>query len=136
MQPATRMQRFLGALADAVILGVPYVIGAIETLPDPVRLLGVLASLGLLIYQLVLVTKRGQTIGKRLVGTRIVRKDTLENGGFVINVLWRGFLNGLFCLIPLYFIADCLFVFRDDRRCIHDILAGTLVVQAEPDMVQ
>jgi uncharacterized RDD family membrane protein YckC len=136
MQPATRMQRFLGALADAVILGVPYVIGSLEMIPDPVRLLGVVASLGLLVYQIVIVTKHGQTIGKKLVGTRIVRKDTLDNGGFVINVLWRGLLNGLLSIIPLYFLADCLFIYRDDRRCIHDILAGTIVVQAEPDMVQ
>jgi uncharacterized RDD family membrane protein YckC len=136
MPPATRMQRFLGALADGVIVGVPYLIGSIESIPDPIRLLGVVASLGLLVAQIYLVSMKGQTIGKRLVGTRIVRKDTLENGGFVINVLWRGFLNGLLSLIPLYFLADCLFIFREDRRCIHDMLAGTIVVQAEPDMVQ
>jgi uncharacterized RDD family membrane protein YckC len=83
-----------------------------------------------------MVSKQGQTLGKRFVGIRIVMKDTLENGGFVVNVLKRGFLNGLLSLIPGYFLVDSLFVFRDDRRCIHDMIAGTVVIQAEPAVVQ
>lgn len=136
MELATKTQRFLAALADGVVVGVPYVVGSLEAVPEPVRLLGVLGSLALLVVQLVLVSKRGQTIGKRLVGIRIVMKDTLENGGFVVNVLKRGFLNGLLSLIPGYFLVDSLFVFREDRRCIHDLIAGTSVIKAEPAVVQ
>lgn len=136
MELATKTQRFLAALADGVVVGVPYVIGSLEAVPEPLRLLGVLGSLALLVVQLVMVTKRGQTIGKRIVGIRIVLKDTLENGGFVVNVLKRGFLNGLLSLIPGYFLVDSLFVFREDRRCIHDLIAGTCVIKAEPAVVQ
>ena len=32
------------------------------------------------------------------------------------------FAGGIFSLI------DCLFIFREDRRCIHDLIAGTKVV--------
>lgn len=136
MELATKTQRLLAALADGVVVGVPYVIGSLEAVPDPLRLLGVLGSLALLVVQLVMVTQRGQTIGKRLVGIKIVLKDTLENGGFVVNVLKRGFLNGLLSLIPGYFLVDSLFVFREDRRCIHDLIAGTCVIKAEPAVVQ
>lgn len=136
MELATKKQRLGAALADGFAVGIPYAIGAAEFLPNPLRLAAVLASLGLLIYQLRLVSLTGQTIGKRFMGIRIVLKEGLVNGGFVTNVVKRGLANGLLCLIPGYFLVDCLFIFRDDRRCLHDLIAGTCVIQAEPDVVQ
>lgn len=136
MELATKTQRLSAAVADGFIVGVPYIIGSLDSFPAPIRFLGVIASLGLLITQLVLVTKHGQTLGKRFIGIRIVLKDTMENGGFVVNVLKRGLLNGLLSIIPGYFIVDSLFVFREDRRCIHDMIAGTCVIQVEPAVVQ
>jgi uncharacterized RDD family membrane protein YckC len=32
-----------------------------------------------------------------------------------------------------YSIADVLFIFGKDRRCLHDLLAGTRVVQGQPE---
>ena len=136
MELATRKQRFFAVLADGVIVGLPYILGSIEAAPEPLRLLGVVAALALLVVQLVLVSKQGQTLGKRLLGIRIVLKDTLQNGGFVVNVLKRGFLNGLLSLIPGYFLVDSLFIFRENRRCLHDLIAGTVVIQASSDVVQ
>jgi len=129
MEPATRMQRFLAVLIDGFLVAVPYTVGMFEDAPEPVRVLGVFGAFALVIAQLVMVSKRGQTIGKRAMGIKIVLKDTLENGGFVVNVLKRGVVNGLICLIPGYFLVDSLFIFRADRRCLHDMIAGTLVVQ-------
>lgn len=131
MEPATRTQRFLAALADGVIIAVPYALGSLEAAPEPLRVLGALAALILIIIQLVMVTRRGQTLGKRLIGIRIVLKDTLQNGGFVVNLVKRGLLNGLLSLIPGYFLVDSLCVFRKDRRCLHDMIAGTIVIQAD-----
>lgn len=136
MELATRMQRFLAVLADGVILSVPYALGSLEAVPTPLRLVGVIGTLALLVVQLVMVSKQGQTLGKKLVGIRIVMKDTMEDGGFVVNVVKRGFLNGLLSLIPGYFLVDCLFIFRGDRRCVHDMIAGTVVIQAAPAVVQ
>ena len=74
----------------------------------------------------------GQTLGKRLLKIRIV---SVEND----QILPFGRLIGLRYL-PLYvltaipglgtFIAliDVLFIFREDRRCVHDLVAGTKVV--------
>jgi uncharacterized RDD family membrane protein YckC len=136
MELATRKQRFGAAILDGVVVGIPYAIGSFEATPAPLRVVAVLASLGLLVYQLRLVSMTGQTIGKRWVGIRIVLKEGLVNGGFVTNVVKRGLVNGLLSLIPVYFLVDCCFIFREDRRCIHDLIAGTCVIQAEPDVVQ
>lgn len=136
MELATRGERFRAALADALIVAVPYLLASSDSMPSPVRILGLAGTAALLILQIVWVTQRGQTIGKRIVGTKIVVKDTLQNGGFVTNVLKRGLVTGLLNFVPGFFLVDSLFVFREDRRCIHDFIAGTCVIKDEPAVVQ
>ena len=82
MELASRKQRFLAALTDGVIVGVPYVLGAYEAVPDPLRLIGVVASLALLIVQLIMVSKHGQTLGKRMCKIRVVKAD-----GFALDAV-------------------------------------------------
>ena len=96
---------------------------------DPV--IGGILLLAVFVYQIVLLTKDGQTVGKKAWGIRIVRMQTGANGGFVTNVLLRLIVNGLLGLIPLYGLVNILFIFRSDLRCIHDMIAGTQVVEAE-----
>ena len=96
--------------------------------------LWLLAAFAVLVtVQCYLLTKHGQTIGKRLVKTRIVAVDDGRNPGFVRAVLLRTVLNGVIAAIPFvgnaYSIVDVLFIFRDDRRCLHDLIAGTKVVR-------
>jgi len=90
--------------------------------------------LALAVYQSVLLSKHGQTIGKRARKIRIVKMDG-SSPGFVHAVLLRAIVNGLPSLIPHagrpYGLIDILFIFRKDRRCIHDLIAGTRVVQIE-----
>ena len=78
---------------------------------------------------MVLLIKDGQTLGKKALRIRIVKIDTGENGGFVPNVLLRLIVDGLLGIIPLYGLADILFIVRDDRRCIHGMIEGTQVVE-------
>ncbi|HIM18116.1 MAG TPA: RDD family protein, partial [Dehalococcoidia bacterium] len=33
--------------------------------------------------------------------------------------------------IPVYSVVDALFIVRSDRRCIHDLIAGTVVVKSQ-----
>ena len=81
-----------------------------------------------------LLATRGQTVGKMLVKTRIV---SVEDG----KILPFGRLIGLryipiwvASLIPvigsLLAMIDALFIFRADRRCVHDLIAGTKVIRA------
>ena len=78
-----------------------------------------LSLLIVLMFQMVLLTKDGQTVGKKALGIRIVKMNTGENGGFVPNVLLRLISNGLIGISPFYGLVDILFIFHSDRRCIH-----------------
>lgn len=76
--------------------------------------------------------KRGQTIGKMIVKTRIVdvRHNTILPLWKVISL--RYLPLGLFTSLPifgaLFGIVNCLFIFRADKRCVHDLIAGTKVI--------
>lgn len=88
----------------------------------------IIILMGINIY---LLAKYGQTIGKRILNVRIARPSG-EKANFWRIVLLRYFVAGLPGAIPMvgwiYSIADPLFIFRKDRRCIHDMIAKTVVV--------
>lgn len=77
----------------------------------------------------------GQTWGKRILGIRIANLDGSKPD------LWSllGIRYGLFefsvqlpFLGPLLNVVDSLMIFRGDRRCLHDLVAGTRVVKVSP----
>ncbi len=89
--------------------------------------------LAILIVQTWLLTSRGQTLGKMWMRIRIVRTDG-SNPGFVHAILLRAFAMQLIGFVPLVggavsLIDPCL-IFREDRRCLHDLLADTTVIDA------
>ncbi len=92
---------------------------------------GFLAMAGLLVYNLVLLGERGQTLGKRWLKIRIVRSDgsDAELGrifGLRMFVPWLlGFFVGPFFVLP-----DLLCIFGAERKCLHDMFADTIVVDA------
>ncbi len=136
--------RFLGALADGFIgvffVGPGYALMFLDNNPnDPGPLfmggiaavvVGALAMLGLQIYFL---ATSSQTIGKKIVGTQMVMEATGVRAGLVNTILLRGFVNGIIgaipCIGPIYSLADILFIFGADRRCLHDRIAGTIVIK-------
>jgi len=79
----------------------------------------------------VLVSRSGQTLGKRFLHLRIVRVGGTR-AGFLRAFLLRDFVFKLLCGIPLagtaLFVADVASLWRPDGRCIHDRFAGTKVV--------
>jgi uncharacterized RDD family membrane protein YckC len=97
----------------------------------PLLLIGFLV---VLVVQVWLLTTRGQTLGKLLLKIRIVRFDNEANPGFVRAVLLRVIVPAIISCVPLlgsvFGIVDVCFIFRDDHRCIHDLIAGTKVVTA------
>ncbi len=80
-----------------------------------------------------LLATRGQTIGKRLVGVRIVRSDG-EPASLLRLLGLRYFLGGVIQSIPFigmaYALLDVLLIFRESRQCLHDNIADTIVVVA------
>lgn len=108
------------AAADKSDMGMMVGIGVLALLP--------LLALG--IYNIYLLSVQGQTLGKKLVKVKIVKFEDGSNGGFVTNFVLRAFVNGLIGLVPFYGLVDILFIFTDENRCLHDRLAGTVVVRA------
>ena len=96
-----------------------------------VLLLGVLFCATIQTWMLAV---RGQTVGKRLLGIRIVRVQDDANPGFVHAVVLRSFVPILLRAIPVvglgFWLVDVLCIFREDRRCLHDLIAGTKVTQS------
>ena len=95
------------------------------------------------VVQLYLLGTRGQTAGRIVMKVRVVDARTGEHPGWarlvllraILQVLIVGALNSIALLNPIagismgaiYAIIDSLFVFRQDRRTIHDHYSGTRV---------
>ncbi len=146
---ASRWLRLGAAILDSIIgsifltpgLAILFTAGVFTTpnTPNPALLLAGFVTTGaaivlLLGIQIYLLVTRGQTLGKKFLGIKIVSFEDGSNPGFVKIFLLRVFVNGLIGAVPFigigYNLADILFIFRDDRRCIHDLIAGTKVVKA------
>jgi uncharacterized RDD family membrane protein YckC len=95
--------------------------------------LGLACAIVTLSITAVLVSRNGQTIGKKWLGIKVVRKDGSK--ATLARIFWlRYLLNTVFMLIPvlgtLYSLIDPLFIFGAAKRCVHDYLADTVVVRA------
>jgi uncharacterized RDD family membrane protein YckC len=93
--------------------------------------LGLLGSLAVLGYQLHLCSTLGQTLGKRMMGIKVLRTDG-SPVDLVRLILLRNvvpwFINSA---CGLFFLVDGLFIFTDERRCLHDQIADTIVVKVD-----
>jgi uncharacterized RDD family membrane protein YckC len=93
--------------------------------------LSIIAVLGFAIYQLSMVVNHGQSLGKKAMNIRIVNYSDggHPSAGRLLGL--RYIVNSILGrLIPLYALIDVLLIFGSERRCIHDYLAGTKVVDA------
>jgi uncharacterized RDD family membrane protein YckC len=151
---ATLLQRFLGALIDAItqsVILIPITVarmGGVASIMEGLRgpfmqqqafilrftietfLLGQLVFLILNGY---LLLRRGQTIGKLAMSTKIAGMDgNLPN--FTKIYVLRYFVIGILRQVPLIggliTLVDALVIFGKDRRCLHDYIAGTQVIGA------
>jgi uncharacterized RDD family membrane protein YckC len=99
-----------------------------------IAIFGCLGALAIAIYQWVLISRTGQSLGKKWTGIRIEHVGG-ERMSFVIGVLLRNWVPKLIGGVPylgmIFSLIDCLYIFRDDRRCIHDHIAGTRVVRQQ-----
>ena len=103
--------------------------------PNPAFLLGgflliVVLFFGVLAYNFYLLSNEGQSIGKKMVGIRIVNYHDGDNPGFVQAVLMRSVVSFLLAnFVPFYSLIDACFIFGDERRCLHDLIANTTVIE-------
>lgn len=79
-------------------------------------------------------SQTGQTWGKKIVGVKIVDMAGDQPGVGVLLGRRYLFANGV-ALVPLVgwliSLVNILFIFRGDKRCLHDLVAGTQVVNAK-----
>jgi uncharacterized RDD family membrane protein YckC len=136
---AERDSRFWAMALDTVAYAAPVLLaGLVALVGGKVSLLapviGATGVLGVAGCQLYLCARSGQSIGKRRMGIRVVREDGNAASLFHILLL-RNFIPGLMgallgLLVPVVFpLVDTLFILRADRRCLHDLIAGTKVVK-------
>ena len=80
----------------------------------------------------IVLARRGQTLGKALLGLRIVRPDGSRAGLGRLLLARYGVIHALGILSVGQFFAfiDAAFIFRASRRCLHDQIANTIVVKA------
>jgi uncharacterized RDD family membrane protein YckC len=85
-----------------------------------------------------LLALRSQNLGMLLLSIRVVRVSDHQPAGFLHASLLRFlvpvsliFMPGVIAFLGVMFLCvDYCFIFRDDRRCLHDLIAGTTVVKA------
>lgn len=152
---ADRGTRLGASLLDGLITGIP-IMGLVWAtwaafgfgfLNPPRGSTGFLISLIALVISVAvslavngyLLATYGQSVGKRICGIRIVRQDgtlptlwdSFAKRQVVVLIIGQiPFVGGLFGLI------DVLFIFKEDRRCLHDRIAGTMVVKGAPAPAQ
>lgn len=141
---AGRGTRLAAVLIDGLLFclccapgGIMLAIGADDN-NDTLQIIGgILLGLGflaLLIVQIYLLSTRGQSVGKKMMKVKIVKYLDDSSPGFVHACLLRlivpGFINGIPIVGSIFPLVDACFIFSEERRCIHDLIAGTKVVNA------
>lgn len=91
------------------------------------------------IMQLRLVLARSQTIGQYLFDIQVFDIKKNKRVGFWRYMFVRDFFGKTLVIgalpivglifMPFYFLVDHLFVFRKDRRAVHDLIGGTRVIK-------
>lgn len=117
-----------GSFADAGIDG-PGLLGSLgATIGMGVVFLG---FLGLAIYQWVLIATTGQSLAKRWLRMKIVKVDG-SPVDFVSGVILRSWVVQALSAVPLVGglvgLIDPLMIFGAEQRCLHDYIAGTIVI--------
>lgn len=121
--------RLFAKAIDCMLIIVAYLILAADS--ETLKVIGLLLLVSIGVVQLTLLAILGQTIGKKICKIKIVKVNTNTNGGFITNCLLRSILNNILYTTVIYAIVDGVCIVREDRRCIHDFIAGTKVVKEE-----
>jgi uncharacterized RDD family membrane protein YckC len=144
---ATKPKRLVGAILDSLVMLAafyPFIAlsGVIDQLQkgEAISLQNrlIFTALGLALYAIIhghLLIKHGQTVGKRLVGTRIVDQQG-QIPSFERILFLRYYLFNIVGHIPYLGLAiqflDVMYIFHRDRRCLHDRVTGTVVLDTGP----
>lgn len=144
---AGRWTRLGAAFIDGIIVGVAVLAPIIffmggweayaeKTASSPIMMSTIGAIIGFIAYIAIngrFLAQNGQSIGKKLVGIKIVRTDGSKADFARIVSRRLGPVYGcqLIPVIGVYLpLIDVLCIFRDSNQCLHDQIADTIVVKA------
>jgi uncharacterized RDD family membrane protein YckC len=137
---ASRGRRLGGSLIDGATLLVAILpimlfagLGGRTRGSSTAGLLAMLVILAIVVINLVLLHQSGQTIGKKMLGTKIVRTDgSRASLGRIIllRIIPIRFLGAIPYLGALIVLVDALMIFGKDVRCLHDQIADTIVIDS------
>lgn len=135
---ASRGQRLGAVMLDGVTLLVGVVLAGIGTAAagkgaaaGAALFIGGLIVLAIIIVNCVLLHQNAQTIGKKILGIKIVRTngDRIGLGRIIgMRIIPMRLLTSIPYLGLLIFLADSLVIFGAERRCLHDMIADTIVI--------
>jgi uncharacterized RDD family membrane protein YckC len=134
-RPAERGARLVACVVDWVLYVLAALPGVALIDTPKTETIGWIASFGgaaaMAAYQWNLVATRGQSPGKRLMKIRVVMLDgsPVTFGSGVATRIWGMAMIGAIPLVGgILRIVDPLMIFGAERRCLHDRLAGTKVI--------
>lgn len=125
-------KRFFAGILDALIISLPLtlIFGWITGDWENEDFSTILDLLYMLIVPIVWY---GYTVGKRIMGIRIVRVDGRKIG--LGTMLLRTFVAGIVYILTIgigFIISAFMVGIRKDHRSIHDFIAGTYVTSEKP----
>jgi uncharacterized RDD family membrane protein YckC len=132
--PAGFWVRILASLLDAIIIGIP--LSIISYLFFGVWEETSITSFGSILYSIIVpVLWVGFTVGKKIMGIRIVKVDgsKVGYGVMILRVIVAGIIYVVTLGIGLI-VSAFMVGLRDDKRAIHDLIAGTYVTKNPPEI--
>lgn len=144
MPLASKWARLFGAIIDGIIgilIALPFwiLIGGFDMLTGgeepPLHYTifgGIYGFAAFLLVHGYLLKTYGQTVGKKMLGTRITdMQGNLPVFGTLVlkRYLPISVVSVIPVVGPLLTLIDILFIFRSDRRCVHDLIADTQVLE-------
>lgn len=108
----------------------------LSVIPQHILLLTNLLVWGLVIAQFLLLRKRGQTLGKMVMGIRILDKQSNALPSFMNLIVLRSLFTMVVYSLPMvgiiiFAIDFILMLSNNDKQSLHDKLAKTYVVRAD-----
>ena len=145
---AGRGARLGGAMLDGLIYTacmLPMFIGfgaisgtrganSLEELISGMMILTSVLFLAVFVMNIVFLYKNAQSIGKKIVGIKIAEHGSGKQCSFSRAFWLRSVVPILIGQIPLigaiFGLINPFFIFGEERRCLHDQVAGTIVIEA------
>lgn len=112
---ATPTDRILAGLIDWLIIGLLSITG-----------FGAILGIGYLLTKESLPLFDGQSIGKRLIGIRVVDNDSYKS---IKNQYEKSLIRNITLLIPVFQFIDAFMIFSSDRKRFGDQWAKTIVIK-------